>query len=333
MDGVRGDLLPISLVAHAVFCPRRAWLEAAGERTDTWQMAEGAVAHGPADDPALSRPRTLRVVDVADPDLGVVGRCDLVELDDAGRATIIEYKATPVRRRPELTDAMRVQLALQARALRSAGREVVGAAVYFTNHRVRVPVELSERDTELAQVAVRTTREVIEARNAPAPLEDDPRCTSCSHASICLPDERGEGEVVRRIVVSDPDADVVHLTTPGSRASIRSGRLLVQLHGDELASIPLERVAAVVVHGNVDLSGGLTRELLWRGASVVWCTGSGRLVGWASSASMPNGAERVRQHRLPPPEGQISHASSWLPRSPTRRPFCDATGRSVTHFP
>ena len=31
--------LPISLVAHHVFCPRRAWLEAMGETTDIHQMA------------------------------------------------------------------------------------------------------------------------------------------------------------------------------------------------------------------------------------------------------------------------------------------------------
>lgn len=33
------DPIPISLVAHHIFCPRRAWLEAAGEQTDTHQMA------------------------------------------------------------------------------------------------------------------------------------------------------------------------------------------------------------------------------------------------------------------------------------------------------
>jgi hypothetical protein len=41
--------LPISLVAHQVFCPRRAWLEAAGETTDTQQVAQGVAAHARAD--------------------------------------------------------------------------------------------------------------------------------------------------------------------------------------------------------------------------------------------------------------------------------------------
>ena len=49
-----------------------------------------------------------------------------------------------------------------------------------------------------------------------------------------------------------------------------------------MASLPLERVQAVVVHGNVDLTGGLLRELLWRNLPVLWCSSSGRLVGWAS---------------------------------------------------
>lgn len=33
--------LPISLVAQTVYCPRRAWLEANGEKTDTSQMQHG----------------------------------------------------------------------------------------------------------------------------------------------------------------------------------------------------------------------------------------------------------------------------------------------------
>jgi CRISPR-associated protein Cas1 len=38
-----GELIPISLVvvAHHAFCPRRAWLEAMGETTDTRQMPHG----------------------------------------------------------------------------------------------------------------------------------------------------------------------------------------------------------------------------------------------------------------------------------------------------
>jgi CRISPR-associated protein Cas1 len=290
------DPIPISLVAHQVFCPRRAWLEAAGESTDTWQMAEGSALHAATDDPTTARPAALRAIDVADESLGVTGRCDTVEVASDGALTVVEYKASPVRREPSVTEAMRIQLALQVGALRSAGHVVNGQVVYFTNHRVRVPVVLDEEDFATARAAVAATRATVEAPEAPPPLEDDPRCAFCSHVGICLPEERAEEAVSRRIVVADPDTQIVHLATAGSRASTRGGRLLIHSHGAESASIPLERIRGVVVHGNIDLSGGLIRELLWRSLAIVWCTGTGRVVGWAVPGAGPNGAERVRQH-------------------------------------
>ena len=91
--------LPISLVAHQVFCPRRAWLEAVGESTDTQQVAVGVAAHVPTDDVGTSRSHRLRGIEVGSDELGVVGRCDTVEVDDDGSLTVVEYKAAP-RRRP-----------------------------------------------------------------------------------------------------------------------------------------------------------------------------------------------------------------------------------------
>lgn len=114
------DLLPISLVAHHVFCPRRAWLEAQGERTDSAQMAIGDAAHRASDDHSASRPGSVRSVDVSAEELGVVGRCDCVESAD-GRLTVVEHKATPVRRKAEVTPQARVQVTLQVLALREMG--------------------------------------------------------------------------------------------------------------------------------------------------------------------------------------------------------------------
>lgn len=101
--------------------------------------------------------------------------------------------------------------------------------------------------------------------------------------------------MTRQIRVADPDSQVVHLSTFGARASVKQGRLLVHRHGEQMASLPLERVQAVIVHGNVDLTGGLIRELLYRDLPLIWCTSRGRVVGWAASARSPNGGPRGRQ--------------------------------------
>lgn len=305
------DPLLISLVAHHVFCPRRAWIEAAGEVTDSYQVAAGSALHGPTDDQATGRPTNLRSVDVVNEELGIVGRCDTVEVGPGGALTVVEYKATPVRREPEVTEPLRMQVALQVEALRAMGYTVAAQVAYFVNHRLRVPVDLSDADFAAARAAVAGTRATLDSADAPEPLEDDRRCESCSHAAVCLPEERAEAPVRRRILVADPDSQVVHLTTPGSRASIHAGRILVHARGEEIASIPIERAQSIVVHGNVDLSGALIRELMWRSLTVVWCTGTGRVVGWCVSGSGPNGAARVRQH-VASGEGRLDLAREFV---------------------
>lgn len=163
----------------------------------------------------------------------------------------------------------------------------------------------------VARDAVRDTRATLASLDAPAPLEDDPRCAGCSHLDVCLPDERALATVPRRIVVADPDTQVVHLSTPASRASTRRGRIEVTKQGESLASVPLERVQALVAHGNVDVSGALIRELLWRRLTVVWCSSSGRVMGWAAPAAGPNGAARPRQH-LASAVGRLELAQAFV---------------------
>ena len=90
------DSLPISLVLHTVFCPRRTWLEINGENTDTYQMQAGHSAHRKVDDPKTSRSEQIRSLDVRSSTMGIHGRIDVIEnKNDSVR--IVEYKATPVK--------------------------------------------------------------------------------------------------------------------------------------------------------------------------------------------------------------------------------------------
>lgn len=291
--------LTIGLVAHHAFCPRRAWLEAHGERTDTAQMAVGVVDHEAVDDSATSRPARLRAVDVASERLGVVGRCDSVERNpETGALTVVEHKANPVRRRSQVTDAQTVQLALQVLCLRESGQEVEGAAVWFSTTRTRVPLEITPDLLDAARELTAATRRSLSRSRPPAPLDDDRRCQSCSHVSVCLPDEHRSRGPARRISVDDPIGKVLHLTTPGSRAGLRRGQVEVSARDVETVRIPFGHVSALVVHGNADVSSALVREMLWHRLPIVWCTWSGRVSGWAASADSPNGELRGPQHRM-----------------------------------
>ncbi len=292
------DSITIGVVAQHEFCPRRAWLEVHGERTDTAQVATGVDDHRAVDDDETSRPARLRAVDVTSARLGVHGRCDSVEVTDDGALTIVEHKAVPVRRRSVVTDANAVQLALQAICLREAGHDVAGAAVWFSTTRRRVPVPLTDELIAHAERAAAATRQVLATNVPPSPLEEDDRCRSCSHVSVCLPDEHRGLPLARRISVANPLGRVLHLTTPGSRARLQRGRIEVTSREEEPVSIPLGQVAGLAVHGNADVSSALVRELLARGYPIVWCAWSGRVIGWATPAGGPNGDARVAQHRL-----------------------------------
>lgn len=304
------DKIPISLVLQWVYCPRRAWLEAAGERTDTYQMQVGYNSHRGVDDRKTERKGEIRALEVSSEELGLSGKLDsVVEVEDG--LEIIEYKSTPVKRRPEVTDAMRIQLALQKTCLEESGRRVSGTAVFFTSHHRQIAVELGQDDFDAARNAVAQVRKVLAADSAPPPLEDDFRCDRCSHAGVCLPEERKLQPVSRRIRVSDPDGQVVHLANPGAYAKVRQGQMIVTKGDETLAKIPLETIQALEIHGNVNVSGGLMRELLWRNVSILWCTGSGKLTGWAVSSYGPNGKTRVDQH-VASYEGRLDLAREFI---------------------
>lgn len=288
------ESLPISLVLHTVFCPRRTWLEVNGERTDTYQMQAGSSAHKKVDDPSSSRSEQVRAVDIRSSDLGIHGRVDVVDLKN-DRVRLVEYKATPVRVKPLVTEANRIQLALQKMCLEEGGQTVDEAAVRFVDHNKTVPVEIDEELKGSARSMIELTRSIIDSSEAPHPLEDDRRCSRCSHIDVCLPDERKGKEVARRIHAADPDGQVLHLTEQGSRASVKAGRLVVSHSGEKVGEVPLERVHGVIIHGNIDLSGALIRELMWRNQSIVWCSSTGRVYGWSQPADGPNGLARTQQ--------------------------------------
>lgn len=311
-EEIASGSIPIGMVAHWKFCPRRAWLEAMDEKApQSGQIAQGTTAHRRVDKTSTTESDTVRGIDIRHRELGFHGRVDRVEKVSDSVIKLIEHKATPIRREPSVSDANRVQVTLQKLGLEDQGFTVAETAVYFSTHHKTVPLELTEEDVEEAQLALEHTRAVVQGETAPPPLVDDPKCMRCSHASICLPDERQEAEVRRRIMPPDRGSDVVHLTVPGSRASVKSGRMLVVNQDERLASIPLERVAAAVVHGNVDLSGALIRELMWRGLPIVWCTGAGRVVGWTNGVRPPNGGARFHQYSASA-EGRLELAQEFV---------------------
>lgn len=305
------DPIPISLVAHTIFCPRRAWLEATGEKVESSQIERGNYDHRIVDRTGGAKDAdSFQAINIRHEEWGVSGKLDAAQMTDDG-VVIREYKATPVKRSMTVTEAMRIQLALQAACLMDMGYRVAGTEIFFTTHHRRVEVELDEDDFAQAKDAVDQTRALITSDTAPEPLEDDARCMRCSHVGICLPEERKLTAVSHRIVVEAPDNQVTHLSTAGAKAFSRAGRMVVFKEGEEIASVPLDSIQGLQIHGNTDLSSGLIRELMWRNIPILWCSGTGRLYGWSMPSYGPNGQQRVDQH-VASHEGRLGLAREFI---------------------
>lgn len=130
-----------------------------------------------------------------------------------------------------VTEAMRIQLALQSACLQDMGYRVSGTEIFFTTHHRRIPVDLEPDDYRKAEQAVREVLELVDSDVAPDPLEDDARCMCCSHVGICLPEERRLKPVARRNIMVSADCQVTHLATPGAKAFSRGGRMVVYRGG------------------------------------------------------------------------------------------------------
>ena len=292
------ESIPISLVNHTVFCPRRAWLEFSGEKVVSYSIESGHAAHARVDKASTSRSAEVHSRPLRSAKYGVHGKADIVRSDAAG-VHLVEYKATPLRKGGGVTEANQVQLALQKLCLEEEGEEVLSAAVWFTDRNQRETVELGQDVVDSAVQYLEQTKALTLSPNAPRPFRDDPRCQKCSHRDICLPDEFWAKIQDKRVHASDPNGQVLHLMEQGTRVSVKSGRVVVTKDDEKLSSVPLARVGSVVVHGNIDISSALLRQLFWRGVTTVWCSMSGKVYGWASSTESPNGLARSRQALLP----------------------------------
>lgn len=340
------DLLPARILNEHVYCPRLAYLEwVDGKFSDSADTVEGAIAHrrvdaerGPAPAPAeLGTGEDLppsTALTFSSDRLGLIAKIDIVEFAE-GKARPLEYKRGEPRDSDEpLWEPELVQLCAQVLLLREAGYEVDGAEVYFAGSRTRHTVPIDSELVELTLEAIREVRANAARDEAPPPLVDSPKCPRCSLVGLCLPDEvnlmRGQAGPARRLIVADPAAAPLYVTTQSNRLTKRGGRAVLLEEGKEVQSKRIVDISHVAVFGNSSISSALLRELFDRGVPVLWLTYGGWLAGATIGMPPKNVELRQRQYRaatLGAPElaatfvtGKIRNARTLLRRQAKDRP-------------
>jgi CRISPR-associated exonuclease Cas4/CRISPR-associated protein Cas1 len=302
-------LVPVRMVNEYVYCPRLAFLEwVDGEWADSSDTEEGRRAHVrvdagggrlPPPDNLDARPDFVaRSVTLASERLGIIARMDLIEGED-GTVSPVDTKKGKRPHVPEgAYEPERVQLCAQALILEDAGYDVAaGGAIWYAGSRERVRITFDEDLRARTRAAIADLRLTAAAGRLPPPLIDSPKCTRCSLAGICLPDELAffrQGNAPRPLNPSAGTALPLYVQEPGARVS-KSGEVLVIDGESGKTEVPLGDVSELVLHGPVALTTPALGALLRQEVPVTWASAGGWVLGHTVSTGHRNVALRIDQ--------------------------------------
>lgn len=287
-------LVPARMVNEFTYCPRLFFLEWVQARwADNLDTVEGRDAHRRVDQPAGAAPLpdegdllAARSVEVSSGRLGLVAKIDVIEADHGAVRPVDTKKGAPPDTPEQSWEPERVQLCVQGLLLRDAGYRCDEGVLYFAGARRRVAVPFTEELVARTLEVVEELRDVAARDLPPAPLVDSPKCPRCSLVGICLPDETNalaarSDRPVRRLVPRDRAPRPLYITEQGAWVSKKGGRVEVRKDKETLESVRLLDVSQVCVHGNVQISTQLLRELFAREVPVCWFSYGGWFQGMA----------------------------------------------------
>lgn len=298
------------MVNEWVYCPRLAYLEwVEGEWADSGDTAQGNRVHRRVDKERGSLPPSEEVdhefaratsVTLSSESLGIIAKMDVVEMHDR-RLVPVDFKKG---KRPHVAagahEPERVQLCAQAMILEDNGYTVTQGALWFAGSRERVPVRFDEELRERTRTSISELRLASVSGRRPPPLEDSPKCTRCSLAGICLPDETNffdKGRPPRPLNPSDDPALPLYVQTPGARLRKQGERLVVEAD-EQKAEVPLIDVSQVALVGPVGVTTPALHALMRAEVPVSWMSTGGWLLGHTVGTGSRNVAVREAQFRM-----------------------------------
>ncbi len=337
------DLLPLRMLNEYAYCPRLFhFMHVEGRWEDNQFTVEGRHAHrrvdeldhllpeGPAGEskktkgapkakdqaepPAGDDPPTVaRSVPLSSDMLGLSAKLDLVSTDGE-QAIPVETKRGRVPENAERSyEPERVQLMAQGLLLREHGYVCDHGMLYFAGSRTRVRIDftptLETRTRELLDAAHRA----VSLTALPPPLEDSPKCTGCSLAGICLPDETNallhspadasieipsDGHPLRRLYPVRDDALPLYVQEQGAYVGISKQRLVVKKSGEELASAKLQDVSQLVLCGNIQVSTQAIHILCESSIPVVYLSSGHWFYGISHGIHLRNAYDRAAQFQF-----------------------------------
>jgi CRISPR-associated protein Cas1 len=301
------DLIPARMLNQYAYCPRlfflewvdQLWADSADTAEGDWRHRRVDAGGGAAPLPAEGTVKQARSVELASERLGITATLDLLESTGSGVVPVDTKKGRP---KPDggPWEADAIQLCAQVLLLRDHGYTAERGEIFYAGTRQRVPVYITPSLVEQTLRIVAEARDTATRLAPPPPLRSSPKCSHCSLAGICLPDEvnvlagREEGRP-RRLIAADPDAHPLYVTEQGSTIGIDGAQLVVSKFREELVSVRLIDVLHVAPFGNVQMTAQCLRTLFDHDINVFHFTYGGWLTGASTGMPSKNVMLRVRQ--------------------------------------
>ncbi|MEA2904750.1 MAG: CRISPR-associated exonuclease Cas4 [Alphaproteobacteria bacterium] len=303
-------LVPVRMVNEYVYCPRLAFLEwVDSEWADSGDTEEGRRAHVRVDAGGGKLPApaeiddkpdfVARSVTLASEALGIIAKMDLIEGED-GTVTPIDTKKG---KRPHVAEGAYepecVQICAQALILEDSGYKVTDGAIWYAGSRERVRITLDDELRAKTRAAISGLRLTAAAGRLPPPLVDSPKCTKCSLAGICLPDEVTffrRGLAPRPLNPSAGTALPLYVQEPGARVTKSGETLVVEAEAGKI-EVPIGDVSELVLHGSISLTTPALGALLREEIPVTYASTGGWVLGHTVSTGHRNVAIRIAQSR------------------------------------
>jgi CRISPR-associated exonuclease Cas4 len=181
------EALPLSLLNDYLYCPRRAALKVVeGWRSANQHTARGDIAHEHADlrgYEVVQGVKILRALPVFSDQLGLNGKCDIVEQRPGGSLFPVEFKVGK-RRQWENDD---VQLCAQALCLEEMFHAAIPrGAVFHADSKRRREIEFTSELRAVTEKTIADLHALLDSTAIPR-AEFREACEECSLYEICLP--------------------------------------------------------------------------------------------------------------------------------------------------
>jgi CRISPR-associated protein Cas1 len=249
------------------------------------------------------RARGHRSFTVVSKELGLAGQVDAVHHREGGWVPY-EHKRGHARRGPKGEagawpwDELQV-LAYAMLIEEATGRRVPEGRIRYHADNVTIRVPLTDEGRELVRNSIERTKQLRKLGVRPPVNSNENACIHCSLAPACLPEEerllaRPQWEPVR-LFPAATDGEIVHLMTHSLKVARSGEALIVKKKGETVSTYPIHGVAALVAHGNVQVTTQALHLCAFNDVPIHWFTSGGRHI---SSLTVGPGSvqRRIRQY-------------------------------------